>query len=34
MVCPQVAAALVGANYTEMNVDERGVPEFALVAAE
>jgi DNA (cytosine-5)-methyltransferase 1 len=33
-VCPQVAAALVGANYQPMAVTERGVPEFALRAAE
>ena len=33
-VCPQVAAALVAANYGEMEVTERGVPAFALVAAE
>lgn len=33
-VCPQVAAALVAANYTETDVTERGIPEFALTAAE
>ena len=34
MVCPPEAKALVGANYAEQIVDERGIPEFALQAAE
>ena len=33
-VCPDVAAALVTTNYTELEVTERGIPAFALVAAE
>jgi len=33
-VCPQVAEALVLANYQEQDITERGVPEFALTAAE
>jgi DNA (cytosine-5)-methyltransferase 1 len=33
-VCPQVAAALVGANYQAIDVTETGVPAFALEAAE
>jgi DNA (cytosine-5)-methyltransferase 1 len=33
-VCPQVAEALVTANYTEFDVAENGLPEFALQAAE
>ncbi len=33
-VCPQVAEALVRANYVELEVSRDGVPEFALQAAE
>jgi DNA (cytosine-5)-methyltransferase 1 len=33
-VCPDVAEALVRANYVSMEVSARGVPEFALAAAE
>jgi DNA (cytosine-5)-methyltransferase 1 len=33
-VCPQVAAAIVKANYADVVVSDRGVPEFAFVAAE
>lgn len=33
-VCPQVAAAIVSANYAELEVSEQGIPEFALQAAE
>jgi DNA (cytosine-5)-methyltransferase 1 len=33
-VCPQVAEDAVEANYTPMKVNFRGVPEFALQAAE
>lgn len=34
MVCPDVACALISANYAELPVSERGIPEFALQAAE
>jgi DNA (cytosine-5)-methyltransferase 1 len=33
-VCPQVAEALVRANYTAIEIGERGTPAFALQAAE
>lgn len=33
-VCPQVAAALVAANYVPMAIGDRGVPDFAMTAAE
>jgi DNA (cytosine-5)-methyltransferase 1 len=34
MVCPQVAEDAVLGNYVELDIDERGIPEFALQAAE
>jgi DNA (cytosine-5)-methyltransferase 1 len=33
-VCPQVAAALVAANYQEIEIADSGIPAFALEAAE
>lgn len=33
-VCPQVAAALVAANYVPLEIGDRGIPAFALQAAE